>query len=110
MSNRSSWIFLLAILFVSCSKSSFIEDVNRVPVYTSDIDLFYGTLDRMMIDGYYESIVQSDYFDRGSDGLKALIEKDHLNAKEFAEYMVDKTSAIRYTTLQTNDDECLTTV
>jgi len=87
MSNRSSWIFLLAILFVSCSKSSFIEDVNRVPVYTSDIDLFYGTLDRMMIDGYYESIVQSDYFDRGSDGLKALIEKDHLNAKEFAEYM-----------------------
>ena len=87
MRNRSSWIFLLAILFVSCSKSSFIEDVNRVPVITSDIDLFYGTLDRMINDGYYESIVQTDYFDRGSNGLKALISKDKLKAKDFADYM-----------------------
>jgi len=80
-------LILFAISLITSCKSSYLSDVNDVPVITSDIDLFYSALDRMRQDGFFASIVQSDYFDQGSKGLKALIQKDNLQAKEFMTYM-----------------------
>lgn len=86
---KSRLLFVgFSVLIMSCGdQDKYISDVTQVPIITSDIDLFYATLDRMERDGYYESIVQTDYFDKGSDGLKALIEKDGLNARDFMMYM-----------------------
>ena len=80
-------IVLFVISFMTSCKSSYISEVDNVPIITSDVELFYQTLDRMRQDGFFDSIVQSDYFDKGSNGLKALINKDGLQAKEFMIYM-----------------------
>lgn len=83
----------LCVVLLSCGRQDdFISDVTEVPVVTNDIDLFYAALDRMERDGYYESIVQTDYFDKGSDGLKDLINKDQLTAKDFVSYMKEHVS------------------
>ncbi len=71
---------------MSC-RSSYLSAVDEVPIIIFDIELFYQTLDRMQEDEFYESIVQSDYFEKGSNGLKALIKKDGLQAKELMIYM-----------------------
>lgn len=100
-------VFLLFLCLVNCNQAS--KNANTLDMHFKDIDNFWKAYDKIKtIENHDERtrIIQTEYLNKGSKGLKLLIEKDQLTATDYATFLKDTVffNSIKSTTLNAEKD------
>ncbi|MCK8481629.1 DUF2268 domain-containing putative Zn-dependent protease [Psychroserpens algicola] len=104
---KLSLFFLIFLCLASCDTTS--KDSNTIEMHFSDIDNFWKAYDKIKsIQSHAErtKIIQKDYIDQSSKGLKLLIKKDKLTAADYATFLKDTVffNSIKQVTLDAKKD------
>ena len=105
---KAVFYFFSLLCLISCNDSSE-KNCDTIHLYFEDIDHFWQAYDKAK---HFKShadrarIIQKDYIDKGSKGLRLLIKKDNLTAADFATYIKDTVfyNSIRDVTLRAKQD------
>lgn len=87
MIHLTQYLIITVILVAACSPSSYITKVDKVPIVYDDVQHLHDLLSKYSAKDINEAIIQKEYFDKGTPGLKGLIEKDRLSAATYAQYV-----------------------
>ncbi len=104
LKNLSKTISLLALLSsaIGSYAMDFSIDPKSVPIVYDDMENIRKILQNYAPDEINSDLIQKEYFDKGSKGLKALIQKDRLNSEDFSAYVRDNYSFLLDVSLQTD--------
>lgn len=103
------YILLLAFLSIFNCSEPIKKNSNTLEMHFEDVDNFWRAYDNIKgIKSHAErtKIIQKEYIDKSSKGLKLLIEKDKLTAEDYATFLKDTVffNSIKQVTLDAKKD------